>query len=46
LEPYSKVIRERWTGGVAQAVERLLCKCEVLSSNPSAGQKIKERKEM
>jgi hypothetical protein len=27
------------TGGVAQAVEHLLCRCKVLSSNPSSMKK-------
>jgi hypothetical protein len=31
----SKVARAKWTGGVTQAVERLLCRHETLSSNPS-----------
>jgi hypothetical protein len=31
----SKITRAKWTGGVAQAVEHLLCKPEVLSSNSS-----------
>jgi hypothetical protein len=31
----SKIIRAKWTEGVVQAVEHLLCKCEALSSNPS-----------
>jgi hypothetical protein len=31
-------------GGVAQAVECLLCKCETLSSNPSPPRKKKKRK--
>jgi hypothetical protein len=30
----SQIIGAKWTGGVAQVVERLLCKCKVLSSNP------------
>jgi hypothetical protein len=33
--PISKIARAKWTGGVAQAVEHLLCECEALSSNPS-----------
>jgi hypothetical protein len=33
-DPVSQIIREKWTGGVAQAVESLLCKSKVLSSNP------------
>jgi hypothetical protein len=33
----------KWTGGVAQAVERLLCKCEALSSNSSPTRKKKKR---
>jgi hypothetical protein len=31
----SKMTRAKWTGGVAQAVECLLCKCKTLTSNPS-----------
>jgi hypothetical protein len=33
--PISKVTRAKRTGGVAQAGERLLCKCKTLSSSPS-----------
>jgi hypothetical protein len=32
-DPISKINRAKWTGGVAQMVERLLCKCEALRSN-------------
>jgi hypothetical protein len=31
----SKITRAKWTGGVAQVVELLLCKHKALSSNPS-----------
>jgi hypothetical protein len=31
--PNSKITRAKWTGGMPQAVECLLCKCEALSSN-------------
>jgi hypothetical protein len=34
-DPISKRTRAKWTGGVAQAVELLLCKGEALSSNPT-----------
>jgi hypothetical protein len=34
-DPVSKIARAKWTGGVAQVVKHLLCKCEVLTSNPS-----------
>jgi hypothetical protein len=30
------LVRPKWTGGMAQAVQRLLFKCEALSSNPSS----------
>jgi hypothetical protein len=30
-----KITSVKWTGGMTQAVEHLLCKCEALSSNPS-----------
>jgi hypothetical protein len=32
--PISKIPRTKWTAGVAQEVECLLCKCEALSSKP------------
>jgi hypothetical protein len=31
----TKITRAKWTGGVGQGTERLLCKCEALSSKPS-----------
>jgi hypothetical protein len=34
-DPISKITRAKWTGGVAQAVGCLLCKCDTLSSYPS-----------
>jgi hypothetical protein len=30
-DPISKITRTKWAEGVAQVVERLLCKCEALS---------------
>jgi hypothetical protein len=33
--PISKITRAKWTVGVVQVVECLLCKGEALSSNPS-----------
>jgi hypothetical protein len=40
VTPISKIARAKWTRGTAQAVERLLCKCEeALSSNPSPSKK-------
>jgi hypothetical protein len=40
-----KITRAKWTGGVAQVVESLLCKCKALSSNSSLiKKKKKERK--
>jgi hypothetical protein len=41
-DPISKITRAKWTGGVAQAVEGLLCKHEVLSSNHSSIKKKKK----
>jgi hypothetical protein len=35
-DPISKIARAKWTGGVAQGVEHLLCKYEALSSNTGA----------
>jgi hypothetical protein len=32
-DPISKIIKAKWTGGVAQEVEHLFCKCKALSSN-------------
>jgi hypothetical protein len=32
--PISKITRAKWTGGVAQVVECLLCKHEALRSTP------------
>jgi hypothetical protein len=43
-DPISKITSTRWTGGVAQAVECFLCKCRVLSSNPSPAEKKKKLK--
>jgi hypothetical protein len=39
--PISKITRAKWTGGVAQKVESLLCKHKALSSNtsPTKGKK-------
>jgi hypothetical protein len=31
----SKITRIKWIGGIAKAVECLLCKCKALISNPS-----------
>jgi Zn ribbon nucleic-acid-binding protein len=35
----SKITRAKWTGGVIQAVECLLCKHEALTSNPNSTEK-------
>jgi hypothetical protein len=32
-DPISKITRAKWTGGVAQVVEYLLCKCKTPCSN-------------
>jgi hypothetical protein len=37
-----KITTAKWTGGVAQVVECLVCKYEVLSSNPSPTKKKKK----
>jgi hypothetical protein len=34
-DPISKITTAKWTGGVTQAVEHLLCKHKGLSLNPS-----------
>jgi hypothetical protein len=36
------MIRAKWTGGMAQAVELLLCKHKALSSNPNPTKKKKK----
>jgi hypothetical protein len=39
----SRATRAKWTGGVAQVVDHLICKCKALSSNPSLTKKKKEK---
>jgi hypothetical protein len=39
--PMPKITRAKWTGGVVQVVEHLLCRCRVLSSNSSPTKKLK-----
>jgi hypothetical protein len=41
--PISKIARPKWTGGVVQAIEFLLCKHEALSSNSSSIKKKKKK---
>jgi hypothetical protein len=41
-DPISKITRAKWTGGVAEATEHLLCKCEALGSNPVPQKKKKK----
>jgi hypothetical protein len=45
-DPLSKITRAAWTGGEAQAVECLLCKCKVLSSKPHSHRKGKKRRKL
>jgi hypothetical protein len=40
----SKITRAKWTKGVAQAVQCLLCKYEALSSKPHTKKKTKKQK--
>jgi hypothetical protein len=43
--PISKITTVKWTGGVVQAVEITLCKCEALIQTPvSPKQKTKKKK--
>jgi hypothetical protein len=42
LSPISRITRAKWTGGVVQTMEYLLCSCEALSSNPSPTKKKKK----
>jgi hypothetical protein len=44
-DPISKITRVKWTGGVAQVIEHLLCKCKVLRSNSSPFKKKDRKKE-
>jgi hypothetical protein len=44
VDPIFKRTRTKWAGGVAQAVECLLCKNKALSSNPSPIMKNKKKK--
>jgi hypothetical protein len=41
-DPVSKIIKAKWTGGVAQVLEHLLCKHKALSLNPSPIKKKKK----
>jgi hypothetical protein len=36
---FKKITRTKWAGGVAHTVEHLLCKCEIMCSNPSPTRK-------
>jgi hypothetical protein len=38
------ISKAKWTGGVAQMVECLLCELKTLSSNPTATKKEKKKK--
>jgi hypothetical protein len=41
--PISKITRAKWTRGVAQALEYLICKHETLSSNPNPTKRKKKK---
>jgi hypothetical protein len=43
-DPISKITRAKWTGGVAQVAEHLLCKHKALNSNYKSHQKKKKKK--
>jgi hypothetical protein len=43
-KPISKITKAKWTGGVAQAVDGLLCKLKALSSNSGNTKKKKKVK--
>jgi hypothetical protein len=45
LDSISKITSVKWTGGVAQAVEPILCKHKALSSNSSPTKKRKKKGE-
>jgi hypothetical protein len=42
----SKITRTKWTGGVTQVVQHLLCKPETLSLNPGSIKKKKKKKKL
>jgi hypothetical protein len=42
--PISKVTRVKWTRGLAQAVEFLLCRSKTVSSNPSSPASLPHKK--
>jgi hypothetical protein len=44
-DPISEIIRAKWTGGMAQALEHLLGKHEPMSSNPRKKRKRKGGRE-
>jgi hypothetical protein len=44
LTSWISLIKIFWAGGVAQAIEHLLTKCEALSSNPSTHTKKKKER--
>jgi hypothetical protein len=44
MRPISKITRAKWTGGVTQVIEYLLCKREALSSNPTGARNKKRKK--
>jgi hypothetical protein len=41
--PIYKTATTKWTGGMAQVIEHLLCQCEALSSNPNPRKKEKKK---
>jgi hypothetical protein len=45
MRPLPKISRAKWIGGMAQAVECLLCKVKALSSNFSLTKKKKKKDE-
>jgi hypothetical protein len=46
MRPISKTTRAKWTGGVVQVLDQLLCKCEALSSTPDTPSPTKRVVEM
>jgi hypothetical protein len=43
-DPIYKITKPKWTGGMAQAIEHLLCKCEDKNLNPSPTKKKQNKK--
>jgi hypothetical protein len=43
-DPISKITRAKWTGGSAQRIEHLLCKCEAFDFKPQSNPPAKKKR--